>query len=148
MILSILLFLNPLVAPIIINFVTTPSVYWRLFYVFPFPLTIAIGAASLLDTKDPLLTGKHRLVPVALLAVAASMGLLFRTASNSRESSVSIGPPAYKLPFRSLGIARRALALLPPGMMLAPSEIAGITAMLNSEYPQLRIREDAVRLWL
>ena len=148
MILSMLLLLNPLVAPTIIRFVTTPNAYWRLFYVFPFPLTIAIGVASLLDTKDPLLTGKRRLAPVALLAVAASMGLVFRMATDSRESSVSIGPPAYKLPLRSLAIARQALIRLPPGMMLAPSEIAGITAMLNSEYPQLRIREDAVRLWL
>lgn len=42
-------------------------------------------------------------------------------------------------------VAQTIATTTPHGPMLAPNAIAGTLALLDSNYPQLRIREDAVR---
>lgn len=140
------IFVNPVVAPLLIRFVS--NAYWRFFYISPFPLVISIAAASLLDTKSPRLADRRGLIPKATLATLLALVLFLPRGSVLSEASVDVGLPAYKLPEGPLDTAKKALTMLAPGPMLAPGELAGISVMLDSRYPALRIREDGVRLWL
>ena len=45
----VVLFLNPIVAPYVIKYLTTPNIYWRLFYIYPLPLLLGLTGARLFE---------------------------------------------------------------------------------------------------
>jgi hypothetical protein len=142
------LFLNPIAGDVLIKYVTSPNAYWRMFYLLPFPLAVGISASAI--------SSRMRHAPltqrVAALALACasltSFHLLFPQASIFLGPYVTVGPPAYKITSSVLAAARQVIAVAPAGPMLAPSEIACTVVMLDSRYPQIRIRQDAERVWL
>jgi len=148
-VLLIVCYLNPLVSPILIKYVTSPNIYWRLFYLYPFPLVVGLSAAGLalrLENKSP----KWRRIifgtVTALLLAAhlpASSSSVFRHGPRITRLSV----PRYKAV--NLHQARKVLALAPPpGTMLAMPAVSHSLPMLSSKYPQMRIRTDGILLWL
>jgi hypothetical protein len=146
-VLSVLLFLNPIVAPFLIEHMTSPNAYWRLFFICPFPLTLGISAAALF-TRMRSADVQWRLGSVGLVCTLLLAGnLLLPGASIFRGRDVSVGPPGFKIQPRDLSQAAQVIAIAPEGPMLAPRDLAGLIAMLDSNDPQLRIRDSAERAW-
>jgi chromate transport protein ChrA len=146
-VLSVLLFLNPLVAPFLIEHMTSPNAYWRLFFIYPFPLTLGISASSAF-TRMQGLAASWRIGAVSLVCAALLAGnLLLPGASIFQGRDVSVGRPGYKIPPLDLTHAQQVIAIAPEGPMLAPRDLAGLVVMLDSNDPQLRIRDSAERAW-
>jgi len=141
--LVIVLYLNPLVSPFVIKYVTSPNIYWRLFYLLPFPLVLGLSAAGI-HRRLGAAGSKWRSV---LLLVAG--GLLLCGHLPSWSSSVfrhgrktRLGLPGYKV--WGLAEGREVIRLSPPaGTMLAAPLISCSVPMLTSKYPQICIRTGA-----
>ena len=144
---AVLLFLNPVVAPLWISRLTGPSIYWRAFYVLP--ITAAAGAAWI-AVLERLPSTRPRLATAltgVLLAACLAINLVPGSTSIYRRGG-EIGWPAYKLVEEAVRVGRAVVAHAPPGVMLGPREISGTTPMLRGGYPQLRIRDDTLIAWL
>ncbi|MEO8992831.1 MAG: hypothetical protein ABI284_05720 [Nitrosospira sp.] len=143
---SIVLFLNPIVAPFVIKYLTTPNIYWRLFYIYPFPLLLGITGAKLFEytsqlskpVRSGLITGMILMLFISHFVPFTTSVLYLRT---------EFGWPRYKMPPEVEKQAVSLIATTPPGPMLAPLPLGGVIAMLSSKYPQMRIFNEAERLW-
>lgn len=141
----LILYLNPLIAPWLIEHVTSPNLYWRLFYLLPVVPLLASAAGLLLDRLN---YNSQRVVAAALamvLAVAAH-GVIPQASVFHRAE---LGLPRYSLPPAELVEARTLLAAnIPPGPMLAPLEIGAIVPLLSAGYPQVLRHNYVERIWL
>ena len=137
------LYLNPIVAPFLIRNVTTPNIYWRMFYLYPFPLLLGISIMKLFDR----LTIKWRLRGSILTLIVFGVFHILPFSSSAFHSGLQFGWPGYKLPDKPYQIAKEVIRFAPQGTMLAPPHICGIIPLLSSAYPQIRLREDGERLW-
>lgn len=139
---TLLLYLNPLSAPFLIEHLTSPNIYWRLFYVFPFIVTIGLAGASTWQVLSRFGIAFQRGCAGVVIAALVAAHLLFPGISVFRRADVyGFGFPGYKLPNQELADARRLIAVAPPGPMLAPELLAGTITMLDSRFPQLRVRD-------
>jgi hypothetical protein len=143
-----LLYLNPLVGPIVMK-LTRQSVFWRLFYLLPFPLVLGLsgaGVALRLENKSPKWGGiVFGTITVLLLAghLPESSSSVFRRGPRVTK----LGMPQYKT--TDLRQARKVLELAPPvGTMLALQEVSRNLPMLTSKYPQILIRPHAIYIWM
>lgn len=144
---SIALFLNPIVAPFVIKYLTTPNIYWRMFYIYPLVLLLGLTGAMLFEYS-----GKFsRQVRAAL--IVSTIGILVISHVVPFTTSVlylrtEFGWPRYKMPH---AIRRQAAAIIaaapPPGPMLAPLPLGGVIAMMSSSYPQMRVFDEPERAW-
>lgn len=141
------LYLNPLVAPLLIRYVTTPNAYWRLFYIYPFPLVAGVSAVYFFEGLGNL-PRMARLASTALV-LALLVGVHFLPSSTSifRHGTSFNVPPGYELPEGFVEVAQAIVSQTPEGTMLAPRELSGIIPMLSSRHPQVRVRTDGVLLW-
>lgn len=143
---SIVLFLNPIVAPFIIKYLTTPNIYWRLFYIYPFPLLLGMTGAKLFEytsrfskpVRSGLISGMIFMLFISHFVPFTTSVLYLRT---------EFGWPRYKMPVEVEKQAVALIAATPPGPMLAPLPLGGVIAMLSSKYPQMRIFNEAERVW-
>lgn len=126
------LFLNPWSGDILIRYFTGPNIYWRMFYLLPFPLAAAIVGASL-HTRIEERFGQY--LSWAGLGAFAALSFLNLWARDLIEL-----PPRYKLPHAEYETAAIVVEQAPPGPMLAPSDVAGIVAILSADHPQISIR--------
>jgi hypothetical protein len=142
------LYLNPLIAPIIIRYLASPNIYWRLFYICPFPLVLGISVAHLIKELKKL--AKEAQFAVAVLTFVLLVGAHFVPFSTSvfRYNTTFRIPPGYKLPMELVNVAQEIISQTPEGTMLAPPGLSGVIPMLSSKHPQVRIRTDGVLLWL
>jgi hypothetical protein len=147
---SLILILNPLSADFLINHVTSPNIYWRLFYILPFPLVVGLSVVAFCERFNlNFAIPKGKAVVAFLLASVTLLQILFWNASVfSPKDAPGTSWAGYKLEDYNLAPARKIIAIAPPGVMLAPPGIGGTVAMLSDKYPQIRIRNDAENLWL
>lgn len=146
-VLSVLLFLNPIVAPFLIEHMTSPNAYWRLFFIYPFPLTLGICASALFGRLRNV-DARWRLGAVGLVCALLLAGnFVLPAASIFQGRDVIVGRPGFKIQPRDLAQAAQVIAIAPEGPMLAPRDLAGLIVMLDSNGPQLRIRDSAERAW-
>lgn len=139
---SILLYLNPLTAPFLIEHLTSPNIYWRLFYIFPFIATIGLAGASTWQVLSRFgVNFQSGCAGLVIVALIAAHFLLPSASIFKRHDVYKFGPIGYKLPNEWLTDARKLIATAPPGPMLAPEMVAGTIAMLNSHFPQIRVRD-------
>jgi len=148
-VLAVVCYLNPIISPIIIEHVTSPNIYWRLFYLLPFPLVIGLSGAAValrLGTKRPIWRRLAFAVVTILLLAAhwpSSSSSVFRYGSYVTK----LGVPRYKT--YNLSRARKVVELAPPpGAMLAATDISYLLPMLSSKYPQISSRPDAILMWM
>lgn len=142
---SIVLFLNPLSASFLIPHVTSANAYWRMFYIYPFPIMTGIIAATLFTHLNHGSLAKR--VAVVLTTGILLVGLLFLSPTSVFYHQ-DLGRPTYKLILHKWRQATAITQVTPAGVMLAPEPIAGIVAMLDARFPQIRVRMDAERTWL
>ena len=137
--------LNPLVAPFLIDHVTTPNLYWRLFYLLPFPLAIGLTGAALGETVGVGATTRGN--AAAGLLVCLLVGAHWIPGSSSiyqHGTDVRFG---LKLRPATRDLAQRVIELMPPGAMLAPLPLSNVVSMLGGDHQQIRTRPDGLRLW-
>jgi len=152
------LFLNPLSATVLIRYVTTQNLYWRLFYLIPIPFLVAVAAAQGLQRLRSV-SSRAALVgglAMAFALVVAHVLLPFSTFRQAGFWPWSIGGGAAKqislwklaAPVETVDQVNAIIAVAPSGVMLAPFTIAGLIPVLSSNYPQLRDLNDGTRFWL
>jgi hypothetical protein len=139
------MFLNPLVAPYVIKYVTSPNLYWRVFYLLPFPLVIGLSGAALVtylgrwDRKWRVIVPGAVIVGLLLVNVPRPSFSVFHRAS--------LRAPGHKV--MQLSVARKVLELSPPaGSMLAPRMVSQAVAVLTSRHRHICYRRDGIALWL
>ena len=131
---SILFFLNPVICPIVMKNLTTTQVYWRLFYILPFPLVIGISAAIFWQIKKPRFA-------FAVLFLSSIFALIFLIPDAKQTlKNIPFGFSMYKLPPDDLDDAENILKKAEPGSMFAPQRYSRLIPLLSSKYPQVRIR--------
>lgn len=143
---------NPLVAPFLVKYITGPNIYWRLFYLLPFPLVIGLCGAALafrLEALGPKWRDAiiHIVVILFLLAhlPVSSPSIFCRGPVNSKRTTLR--KPRYK----AVGLSRAEEVLSlspPPGTMLSMFTIGRSLPMLTSKYPQICIRHHAILVWM
>lgn len=145
---ALVLFLNPISAGPLIQYVTSPNAYWRLFFILPFPLVLGLGAALLVRRGQAHSRARAGAIAAGLCLVPALMLAALPASSVFQKPNLRVGWYGYKIHGWLMPAAQAVIADSPPGVMLAPSDVGGAMAMLSSKFSQVRIREDAVRLWL
>ena len=143
-----LLYLNPVVAPFLIRHVTSPTLYWRMFYLYPVVPAFGLIAATCYARLEGTDLAAWRKPAVAIVAVALLVANLVPGAPSAFQAADErLGwPVGYKLPPQLGACAQELIALVPAGPMLAPPEIAGPVVISSSRYPQYRVR-DALPFW-
>jgi hypothetical protein len=148
-IMAIVCYLNPVVSPILMKYVTTTVAYWRLFFIYPFPLVIGLcgaGFALLLEKSKPkwrhlILTGVISLLILAHLP--SNSPSIFRLKPDVYVTT--IGMPKYKM--WTLAEGREVLLLKPPsGVMLSMPAVAYSLPSLSSQYKQMFVRLESLLL--
>jgi hypothetical protein len=136
--------LNPVAAPIIIKYITTPNIYWRLFYIFPWFLFIPLS--FILISRMIRKTDKNWLYVVLIfLLLSAYPSPYFMDIFDRTNSQI---PFSYKLPFESIKHSQHVIASAPDGTMLSPADLSETIPLYSSRHPQVRTTNTAIRLWL
>jgi hypothetical protein len=133
--LLVILFLNPIGMRIFIDFIVPSNIYWRLFFILPFPKAMGVVAGTRLAL--PYKTRIMFEIGVTLFALA-----LYVIAKPALTFS------HYEQKINNFSIAQKIVAIAPPGAMLAPSQLYGIIPMIDGFHPQLSTRFDAINLWV
>jgi hypothetical protein len=138
--LAVGLFLNPIVSPLVIKYLTSENIYWRLFYILPFPLVIGVALAEVIQrcsrpTNAWAVTGA--LVLLGSLLVAFSPTSVIR-----KENGAWLGWPTYKLDPTYAQLSTEIMRYAPEGGMLAPVRLADTLVIMTPRYPQVAIRGD------
>lgn len=140
---AVSLFLNPWSGDILIRYFTSPNIYWRMFYLLPFPLAAAIGGAYL-----HIRIGERFGLNLSWAGLSAFAALSFLSLW---ERNLVEFPPRYKLPHAEYEAATVIVKQAPPGPMLAPFPIPGLVVMLSADHPQIIIRggrDEVAATWL
>jgi len=144
---SIVVFLNPISSSFLIENVTSANAYWRMFYIYPFPIIVGILSSNLF-TLIKHLSLRNRLYLSFFISILL-FGILFLSPTSVfRQANIYIGIPTYKLPIKYFNQAKEIAKIAPPGVMIAPAPIGGLIAIIDSRFPQIRVREDAELTWL
>ncbi len=140
-----LAYLNPYVAPWLLEYVTPPTIYWRLFYLLPFPLAIGLTGAFIAERAgvgvSRLGNGLAAAVVILLIAAHVPSG---STSIFQRTTDVGVG---YRMDPVAVRIALDLIEATPPGPMLAPWRPGGRVAMLSADRPQVVVRDAGLALW-
>ncbi|MHC4728510.1 MAG: DUF6077 domain-containing protein [Planctomycetota bacterium] len=148
LVLLFLLYLNPLVGPIVMK-LTRQSVFWRLFYLMPFPLVLGLSVAAVvlrLENKSPK-WGRIFFGTITVLLLAAHLPASSSSVFRRGPRVTKFGLPRYKM--LNIRKARSVLESAPPaGTMLALREVSHNLPMLTAKYPQLLIKPHAIYIWM
>ncbi|MHC5060558.1 MAG: DUF6077 domain-containing protein [Planctomycetota bacterium] len=143
-----LLYLNPFVGPIVMN-LTRKSVFWRLFYMLPFPLVLGLSIAAVaarLENKSSK-WGRIAFVTITVLLLTAHLPASSSSVFRRGPRVTRLGMPEYKVLNLREGLS--VLEAAPPvGTMLALQKVSRSLPMLTSKYPQLLIRPHAIYIWM
>ncbi|MGB3338470.1 MAG: hypothetical protein WBA73_14955 [Devosia sp.] len=143
LLLPFLMLLNPIVDDFVVRYIFPEAVYWRLFYLLPFPLIVGVAFVCLLD-------GTSRLRIIAGLTFA-TMGILAVVGPGAvirSSNAASLRLPAYKIDQISLAVVDQIASTEVSGTMLAPIEISSNLLIYSSHFPQLHMREDYLKFVL
>jgi len=115
-----------------------------LFYIFPFPLIMGVILANLF-AKTGHLNSSQRISIVLVSGIILTVIITRSPTSvifNKRDFWLKYKLPPY------LEQAEIITDIIPEGVMLAPHPIGGIVVMLDSGFPQIRVRHTAEQTWL
>lgn len=136
--LLIVLILNPLSAKILVGTVVPPNIYWRLFYLYPFPLVVGIVGAKVWRRLE---VSKHRNAGAILIFLVLCLSSIQYIRHFYQRDQIQLA--GYKIPPADLALAQEIAHNAPDGLMLSPPNIYGLIPMLVSNKPQVRMRGDS-----
>jgi hypothetical protein len=136
-------YLNPWVAPWLIDHVAPTGVYWRLFYLLPFPLAIGLTGAWLAERAG---TGAPaRALATLVIGIAVAAHLPARSPSIFRYyTTLGVG---YQIERADRPTAEWIVEVSPPGPMLAPWYLGALVTILSADRPQVTTRDAALGVW-
>jgi hypothetical protein len=137
--LAIVLYLNAVTAGWIMRHVASENIYWRLFYLLPFPLLPGIALAQMFDDLPS--ARFRRWFGGALFALFGALVVFSPTSVLRDENRVHVGPPGLTLDDLAPA-ARKIIALAPEGVVLAPIALAQDMAILSARHRQIATRAD------
>jgi hypothetical protein len=131
---------NPIVAKLLLNLFR--GIYFRLMYIYPFPLMIGISIATLYEKTSH--TMRRKVVWVA--TSFAFCAILFLSPSSLFVSDrYTWGNwSSYKENASALEIVNVA----PRGLMVAPYPVSGAVRMIDTDFDQLITRDDHLDVYL
>lgn len=135
-ILMFAVFLNPLLTGFILKSIAPETIYWRLFYLLPFPVIVAIAFFAI-----PNIEQKSRAV-IAVIVILSLSGIWGPTSVLRRNNDATIGRPGYKIEEPSLSAVKEITRTVPAGSMFAPVEISSNMLIYSSKYLQFYMRDD------
>jgi hypothetical protein len=135
--LAFVLFLNPLVSTFVIKNITTENIYWRLFYLIPFPIMVVISFLAMFGDKL-----KSKMLAGILLVGVFYFAFWGPTSVIRSENGANLGWPGYKIHEPTLSVVKEIAATVPEGSMFAPIAISSNMLVYSSRYPQFHMRED------
>lgn len=153
--LVILLLLNPVVAPFLIDNVTGSDTYWRLFYFLcPIPL-FGIAITQIISRYVPKNGALNRALGVfasivyvyALLYMPQSLVNDKRFVNLSRIPVLGFEESFWEIPTTELLVAKQISAVVPAGRMLAPTSVSGTLAITDGRYTHLAFRSTVEATW-
>lgn len=131
---ALTLYLNPLAADFLIHRVTTANIYWRLFYLLPFPLTVGILGA---------VCARHRQFPANMIPLGLLVALVVANAlpgSPSLLRTVQMRPFAYRIDPSWLAFAEKIVRIAPAGTIAAPVRLSEILPVISPRHRVLMQR--------
>lgn len=134
--LLVIFFLNPIGTELFIDRLVPSNIYWRLFYLFPFPLAIGVTVANFSFSNR-----SRHIFEICIMLIALAIYLLVIPKGQSISFS------SYKQ-INNLTTAQKIANIAPPGAMLAPRDLCTLFPIIDGFHPQIRIRRDGNRLWL
>ncbi|WP_455921248.1 hypothetical protein [Pseudomonas putida] len=132
-----LLLLNPAVSGYVIKYVTTENIYWRLFYLLPFPLVVPLAALCFYKETTLFKTGY-----AAGLVVAIVVAVYGPTSVLRSSNSAQFDPFSYKMMPLVKTSVEAMRDQLPTGSMLAPIDIASNVVLVTSKFSLVYFRDD------
>jgi hypothetical protein len=129
-------FLNPLVIGVILRTVTPETIYWRLFYLLPFPIIVAIAFFAMAKV------GPKSRIAMGGVLVAFSFAAIWGPTSVIRQNGATIGWPGYKIHEPTLSAVREIARTVSAGSMFAPVYISSNMLIYSSRYRQFHMRDD------
>jgi len=149
--LAIVALLNPLVAPFLIEHVTSPNIYWRLFYLLPFPLVVGLAAAAWSASMEQPRTRLAATIAIVfgglLLHFVPGSPSVYHDKPGDQHRS-ELGAPRYNVDTDKLRIAAEIAAIAPSGPMLAPQRVSVYVPMVSTEHPQVVTRDSEMLTWI
>jgi hypothetical protein len=142
----LLAFLNPWLAPLWIERVTTSNIYWRWFYLLPLLPSLGLAWSALFQRASRAARRWRWALGGGVFGLLA-LALLFSPSSALRRVE-RVGILGYRIPSSLEDTAKQIIRATPPGPMLAPKRLSGVIPMLSADRPQMRLRDDGVRFWL
>ncbi len=142
MALTLILILNPLAAKFFLIYFT--GVYFRFFYIFPFPLVVGLTMAFAGFSLKQYSPNIRNLYTVSV-TLAFLIFLFILPTSIFRLGNYGFGNVMTDREFIQ---ANRIVSLAPKGVMLAPYPLSGAIQMLDGNFPQLIHRDDIIRYYL
>lgn len=141
---AVVFFINPWSARLLIDYVTTPNVYWRMFYILPFPLIVGIGGSELLQLAKRTLRLRpvFVLVPVAIFATLAFCVMLVD------NYFVYMGTSPYKLFPRQVALAHEVVDTIQEATILAPPAWGPIIPVFGPDHRLVSGHPFQVRWWM
>jgi hypothetical protein len=144
----LLIFFNPLTVPIFTSTLLPPTVYWRVYFLYPFPLVLGITIIKLSERLQNTSRWYKSLVFGLTFGLLCVSHLSPHINSIYHHRTTMRLPLDYKVPAQELDLAREIQRITPGGTTLAPQPLSGILPLLSAEYPQLAVRSEGVQLWL
>lgn len=129
------------------KYLTTNNSYWRLFYLYPFPLVCGISIAFFIE-KMRAVSLLQRVIVFFLVSGSILYSFVYPPRFSSLTTNACIGRPSYKLDTNLLNDARAIVQYAPQGTMIAPWDLSGIIAMLDSRFPQMTMRSFNTEIFL
>jgi hypothetical protein len=137
--------LNPLLAPFISRYVTSPPVYWRVTWVFPALIYLGVAVMLLIDrVRESRRLISHATVALAITAPLAAMAVPGNTLRPTNHVEWRFA--SRKLEPDDSRVADTILALAGNGRILADDSISAILAMHESHPPLVNVRSMYLKL--
>ncbi len=133
-----ILFTNPLVAPLVMQYLAPEGVYSRLFYLYPLPLFIALGGTLLVARLRS--EGLPRRMAPVILAVLVPLALLSPSSILREGNDARLELPGWKVRPAVEALSLELVSRVPPGPMIAPPVISNTLVLLSPDYPQVMLR--------
>lgn len=137
------LLLNPWVSQFVMLHLTTENIYWRMFYLLPFPLLAALALAPLANAgrTGPIWAG-------LCLAAAGLLATIGPTSVLRHDNGAALALPGYKIGANDRASAQQFIRRAAPGSVFAPVQLASNILLLSSDFPQYFMREDYLGLMM
>lgn len=133
----VVFFLNPLVSDFVIKNITTENIYWRLFYLLPFPLVACVTFSVLVQAN-----WVSKTIAVFIMVLLVSAAFWGPTSVVRPDNRATLDFHGYKIGSRDLAASQEIVDKIAYGSMFSPLELSSNILLLSSRYPQFHIRED------